>query len=98
MNGTGSGMTPATFNFNAMLVSLTLVRCSLTVFHAVTLLNFMHLDLSSNQISSIDVEVVARLKNLRFLSLSDNPLKEIYSQTSDERQWIWSPLTSPTLS
>jgi Leucine-rich repeat (LRR) protein len=42
--------------------------------------NLRYLDLSSNQIPAVNIDVFSRLKNLKDLSLADNPLRQLYHE------------------
>ena len=59
---------------NTYLVYVNLASCNITRIYGVTLPNLQILDLSSNFISSVDMDVFLSLKQLRTLRLRDNPL------------------------
>jgi hypothetical protein len=67
LDGTGSGMTPHNLTSNVYLIHLVLSTCGLQTFDANTLLNLKYLDLSLNQMQTINMDVFLNLVNLETL-------------------------------
>ena len=74
VEGRGSGLKPADFVRNAMLIYLGLASCGLTQLIIPTLHNLRSLDLSHNRLQALNGKDLLVLEQLRTLSLSGNPL------------------------
>ena len=74
LEGRGSGMKPADFASNTMLIHLGLASCGLTQLSLPTLHNLHSLDLSDNYLRALNSEDLTAVEGLIMLSLSGNPL------------------------
>ena len=79
-----SGMMLSDLALNTYLVYLQLVSCRIEHIDSVILPNLQVLEVSSNSIGSVNMDVFLSLKQLRMLRLMDNPLTEIKGGDSDE--------------
>ena len=74
LEGRGSGMKPADFASNTMLIHLGLASCGLTQLSLPTLHNLHSLDLSDNHLYALKSEDLLSVEQLTTLSMSGNPL------------------------
>ena len=74
LDASGSGMTPSDLTAHFYLVALRLSNCGLKGLAVLSFPNLKNLDVSWNAISHINLQSLRFLKNLKFLSLSGNPL------------------------
>ena len=74
LEGRGSGMKPADFASNTMLIHLGLASCGLTQLSLPTLHNLHSLDVSDNYLRALNSEDLTEVHGLIMLSLSGNPL------------------------
>ena len=74
LEGRGSGMKPADFASNTMLIHLGLASCGLTQLSLPTLHNLHSLDLSDNHLHALNSEDLTAVAGLIMLSLSGNAL------------------------
>ena len=79
LDGKGSGIGPLNLSENIYLIYLSLASCKLDSWPEVHLHNLQHLDLSGNNINSVQLRTFQLLQNLRFLRLHGNPLLTIES-------------------
>ena len=80
LDASSTGIGLAHVRNNTMLVYLKLAGCGLDQLSVVRLFNLHTLDLTNNNISTIDIHFFHDLRNLRELSLSRNPLQTIFVQ------------------
>ena len=78
LDASGSGLTAAELGHNVMLIHLSLAGCGLRRLHNTTLPNLRSLDISQNKIGVISADSLSGMLNLRYLSLSRNPLKSLF--------------------
>ena len=74
LDGRGSGLKPADFISNFMLIHLGLASCDLTQIGLPKLQNLQSLDLSDNSLYTLNDEDMGAMGGLKELSLSSNPL------------------------
>ena len=74
VEGRGSGLKPADFVRNSMLIHLGLASCGLTHLNLPTLHNLRSLDLSDNHLHAVNGKDLGQGGQLKRLSLSGNPL------------------------
>ena len=74
LEGPGSGMKPADFASNTMLIHLGLASCGLTHLSLPTLHNLHSLDLSNNHLHALNTDTLLSVERLLMLSMSGNPL------------------------
>ena len=74
VEGRGSGLKPADFANNIMLIHLGLASCALTKLSLPSLHNLRSLDISDNHLHVLNGEDLRAMERLRTLSLSGNPL------------------------
>ena len=86
LDAPGSGMKPHAFAESAYLVWLSLTRCRVRQVSRIGLQNLRKFDLSHNLIASIHMDVFWSLRNLRSLTLSNNPIVQIYRGTKSLNQ------------
>ena len=79
-----SGMMLSDLTLNTYLVYLQLASCRIEHIHSITLPNLQVLDLSSNSIGSVNMDVFLSLKQLRVLRLMNNPLTVMKGGDSGE--------------
>ena len=79
LDASGSGMTPAHLTSNRMLIHVDLSQCGLSSVGSLWLPNLISLDLSYNQLTDINTEQFQRCSHLRHLSVSNNPLKSLFT-------------------
>ena len=77
-DASGSGLTAAELGHNVMLIHLSLAGCGLRRLHNTTLPNLRSLDISQNKLGVISADSLSGMLNLRYLSLSRNPLKSLF--------------------
>ena len=78
LDASGSGLTAAELGHNVMLIHLSLAACGLRRLHNTTLPNLRSLDISQNKLGVISADSLSGMLNLRYLSLSRNPLKSLF--------------------
>ena len=91
LNGEGSRIQIESLHNNRELIFLNLAKCDISNISDANVLNFpnlQHLDLSFNEIQTFDMENIFVLKNLRFLSLTDNPLTKIIHISDKDQQHV----------
>ena len=76
VEGRGSGMKPADFANNTMLIHLGLASCGLIHLRLPMLHNLHSLDLSNNRLHSVNSQEFKAAGQLKRLSLSGNPLND----------------------
>nr|KAG5697910.1 hypothetical protein BaRGS_026848 [Batillaria attramentaria] len=86
LDASTSGMTLNDLDENSYLVRLSLSACGLMTLSTVTLPNLRWLDLSANALISVNMQTFASMRNLRALSLSDNPLTSLTNSGADWSQ------------
>ena len=74
LEGRGSGMKPADFANNTMLIHLGLASCGLTQLNLPMLRNLKRLDVSDNILQALNSEDLCAAERLTTLSMSGNPL------------------------
>jgi hypothetical protein len=81
LDGSGSGISPASLHFNMYLIHLVLTRCQLIENDLVQMnnANLKFLDLSKNLIEAVNTSVFLQLSNLQTILMSGNPLTTIHS-------------------
>nr|KAG5706342.1 hypothetical protein BaRGS_033103 [Batillaria attramentaria] len=78
LDASGTGMAPRHLSRNTMLVHLSLARCNITQIDSLSFPILRILDLSDNQLASVDNDDLRNVGNLRFLSLAGNPLTSLF--------------------
>ena len=86
LDAEGSGMTLSDLHNNPYIIHLNLRLCSLTSLSLTKLLNLQILDLSRNKLKFVNMDVFVVLKNLRWLSLAENPLSLLTRPSSSDQQ------------
>ena len=74
LEGRGSGMKPADFASNTMLIHLGLASCGQTHLSLPMLHNLHSLDLSNNHLHALNADTLLSVERLSTLSMSGNPL------------------------
>ena len=82
LDASGSGVTPVHLSTNTMLVHLDLSHCGLHSVGVLSFPNLVSLDLSDNHLTGIDTSQLHRCGNLRRLTLSRNPIEDLFSRQS----------------
>nr|KAG5691616.1 hypothetical protein BaRGS_023787 [Batillaria attramentaria] len=85
LDASSTGMTPAHFVHNKLLIHLSLARCSLAHLSNLSLPNLRSLDLTDNLLTVVKGEHLHHVQNLRVLSLAGNPLISFLNTASVPR-------------
>ena len=86
LDAQGSGVTPTGLQDNFYLVHLSLSNCHLNFLLVMAFLNLQFLDLSDNNLTSVNMTAFTRLVSLMTLSLARNPIEFIYSDPRSDAQ------------
>ena len=86
LDARGSGVTPTGLQDNFYLVHLSLSKCHLNFLPVMAFLNLQFLDLSDNNLTSVNMTVFTRLVNLRTLLLAKSPIEFIHSDPRSDVQ------------
>ena len=86
LDASRSGMTPSDLISNTYIVRLSLVQCSIRFLSHMKFPNLQFLDVSSNEIKSVVMNVFTVLQNLQILILKGNPLTSVTVNPSNTRQ------------
>nr|KAG5706344.1 hypothetical protein BaRGS_033105 [Batillaria attramentaria] len=85
LDASGAGMTPRHLSRNTMLVHLSLARCNITQIDSLSFPILRILDLSDNQLASVDNDDLRNVSNLRVLSLAGNPLTSLFFTSTSHK-------------